>query len=454
MTTARILIVDDEEIIRDSLSFILEKEGHAVETAQNGQEAIDKIEKEPFDIVITDLEMPEVKGIELLEKVQRLTPEAFVLIITAYASIETAIAALRKGASDYIIKPLEFEDIIFRINRLLERRKLELENKLLRQELHHTYDFEAIIGQSPAMQRIYNTVKKVAQTDGTVLITGKSGTGKELIARAIHYNSRRKDNRFVAINTGAIVENLFESELFGHKRGSFTGATHDKEGIFKSASEGSIYLDEVSEIPLHSQVKLLRAIEQKEVIPVGTNFPIKVDVRIIASTNRDLKKEVEKGTFREDLYYRLNVVEINLPSLEERKEDIPLLAQHFMEKYRVEMNKNIKGIDNQVIQVLLNYNWKGEVRELENIIERAVIFCENDYLTVKDLPETLYETVDLDMEKAPKTLKDAVKEFEKIYIRQELDRLTFNKEETAKNLGISVSSLYRKMEELGIDSQK
>jgi DNA-binding NtrC family response regulator len=454
MTTARILIVDDEEIIRDSLSFILEKEGHAVETAQDGLEAISKIEKEPFDIVITDLEMPEVKGIELLEKVQRLTPEAFVLIITAYASIETAIAALRKGASDYIIKPLEFEDIIFRINRLLERRKLELENKLLRQELHHTYDFEAIIGQSPAMQRIYSTVKKVAQTDGTVLITGKSGTGKELIARAIHYNSRRKDNRFVAINTGAIVENLFESELFGHKRGSFTGATSDKEGIFKSASEGTIYLDEVSEIPIHSQVKLLRAIEQKEVIPVGTNFPIKVDVRIIASTNRDLKKEVEKGTFREDLYYRLNVVEINLPSLAERKEDIPLLAQHFMEKYRVEMNKNIKGIDNQVIQVLLNYNWKGEVRELENIIERAVIFCENDYLTVKDLPETLYETVDLDAEKAPKTLKDAVKEFEKIYIRQELDRLTFNKEETAKNLGISVSSLYRKMEELGIDSQK
>ncbi len=451
---ARILVVDDEEIIRESLSFILEKEEHEVEVARDGLEAIGKIEKQPFDIVITDLEMPEVKGIELLEKIQQLTPETFVLIITAYASIETAIAALRKGASDYIIKPLEFEDIIFRINRLLEHRMLERENKLLRQELHHTYDFEQIVGKSPAMTKIFNTVKKVAQTDGTVLITGKSGTGKELIARAIHYNSKRKDNHFVAINTGAIVENLFESELFGHKRGSFTGATSDKEGLFKTASGGSIYLDEISEIPFHLQVKLLRAIEQREVIPVGTNFPVKVDIRIIASTNRDLKKEVEKGKFREDLFYRLNVVEINLPPLTERKEDIPLLAQHFLEKYRVEMNKNIKGIDNQVIQTFLHYNWKGEVRELENIMERAIIFCEGEYITVNDLPDFISSGADAGNGEQTKTLKDAVKEFEKIYIRQELDRLKFNKEEAARTLGISVSSLYRKMEELGIDSNK
>lgn len=452
--TARILVVDDEEIIRDSMSYILEKEGHDVETAQNGLEALNKAEKKPFDIVITDLEMPELKGIELLEKLQQITPETFVLIITAYASIETAIAALRKGASDYIIKPLEFDDIIFRINRLLQHRKLERENKLLRQELHHTYDFEQIIGKSPAMARIYNTIKKVAQTDGTVLITGKSGTGKELIARAIHYNSKRKDNYFMAINTGAIVENLFESELFGHKRGSFTGATNDKEGIFKTASGGSIYLDEISEIPFHLQVKLLRAIEQREVIPVGTNFPIKVDIRIIASTNRDLKKEVEKGKFREDLYYRLNVVEIHLPQLADRKEDIPLLTQHFLEKYRLEMNKNIKGLDNQVIQTLLHYNWKGEVRELENIIERAVIFCEGDYITLQDLPDFIRAGTDTQNVQDTKTLKDAVKEFEKIYIRQELERMKFMKEEAARSLGISVSSLYRKMEELGIDSQK
>lgn len=452
--TARILVVDDEEIIRESLYYILEKEGHEVEAAQDGLEALHKIEKQPFDIVITDLEMPEVKGIELLEKVQQLTPETFVLIITAYASIETAIAALRKGASDYIIKPLEFDDIIFRINRLLEHRKLEREIKLLRQELHHTYDFEQIIGKSPAMERIFNTVKKVAQTDGTVLITGKSGTGKELIARAIHFNSKRKDNHFVAINTGAIVENLFESELFGHKRGSFTGATSDKEGLFKTASGGSIYLDEISEIPFHLQVKLLRAIEQREIIPVGTNFPVKVDIRIIASTNRDLKKEVEKGKFREDLFYRLNVVEINLPQLADRKEDIPLLVQHFLEKYRTEMKKNIKGVDNQVIQILLHYNWKGEVRELENIMERAVIFCEGEYITVNDLPEFISSGTGANGGEQAKTLKDAVKEFEKIYIRQELERVKFNKEEAAKILGISVSSLYRKMEELGIDSQK
>jgi DNA-binding NtrC family response regulator len=452
--TARILVADDEEIIRDSLRFILEKEEYTVETAQNGQEALKKVEEEPFDIVITDLEMPEMKGIELLEKVQSITPEAFVIIITAYASIETAIAALRKGASDYIIKPLEFEDILFRVKRLLERRLLERENKMLRQELHHTYDFDKIVGRSPAMDRIFNTVKKVAQTDGTVLITGRSGTGKELIARALHYNSRRKDNRFVAINTGAIVENLFESELFGHKRGSFTGATSDKEGMFKTASGGTIYLDEISEIPHHLQVKLLRVLEQREITPVGTNFPISVDVRIIASTNRNLKLEVEEGRFREDLYYRLNVVEINLPSLSERKEDIPLLAQHFMEKYRVEMNKNIKGIDNKVIQALLHYNWKGEVRELENIIERAVIFCEGDYLSLSDLPDFVYQDSVIVEENRSKSLKDAVKEFEKIYIRQELNRLSFNKEDAAKSLGISVSSLYRKMEELGIDSQK
>jgi DNA-binding NtrC family response regulator len=452
--TARILVVDDEEIIRDSMRYILEKEGHEVETAKDGLEALKKAENKPFEIVITDLEMPELKGIELLEKLQKITPETFVLIITAYASIETAISALRKGASDYIIKPLEFDDIIFRINRLLQHRKLERENKILRQELHHTYDFEQIIGKSPAMVRIFNTIKKVAQTDGTVLITGKSGTGKELIARAIHYNSKRKDNHFMAINTGAIVENLFESELFGHKRGSFTGATNDKEGIFKTASSGSIYLDEISEIPFHLQVKLLRAIEQREVIPVGTNFPIKVDIRIIASTNRDLKKEVEKGNFREDLYYRLNVVEIHLPPLADRKEDIPLLTQHFLEKYRVEMNKNIKGLDNQVIQTLLHYNWKGEVRELENIIERAVIFCEGDYITIQDLPDFIHSGADPQSVQDIKTLKDAVKEFEKIYIRQELERMKFMKEEAARSLGISVSSLYRKMEELGIDSQK
>ncbi len=452
--TARILVVDDEEIIRESLYYILEKEGHEVEAAKDGLEALQKIEKKPFDIVITDLEMPEVKGIELLEKVQQLTPETFVLIITAYASIETAVAALRKGASDYIIKPLEFDDILFRINRLLEHRKLERENKMLRQELHHTYDFEQIVGKSPAMQKIFDTVKKVAQTDGTVLITGKSGTGKELIARAIHYNSKRKDNYFVAINTGALVESLFESELFGHKRGSFTGATSDKEGLFKTASGGSIYLDEISEIPYHLQVKLLRAIEQREIIPVGTNHPVKVDIRIIASTNRDLKKEVEKGNFREDLYYRLNVVEINLPPLSDRKEDIPILAQHFLEKYRIQMNKHIRGIDNQVIQTFLHYNWKGEVRELENIMERAVIFSDGDYITVDDLPDFVSARTDSEEVKKPKTLKDAVKEFEKIYIRQELDRLKFNKEEAARTLGISVSSLYRKMEELGIDSQK
>ena len=449
-----ILIVDDEEIIRESLSFILKKEGYAVVEAPDGRVALDIVKKEAIDLVITDLEMPEMKGIELLEHVTRTSPETLVVIITAYGSIDTAIAALRQGAVDYVLKPVEFDELLVKIHRLLAQRRLSLENKLLRSELHRKYDFSNIIGKSPAMQRVFDTIKKVAATDGTVLITGKSGTGKELVARAIHYNSTRSTKQFIAVNCGAIVENLFESELFGHKRGSFTGATTDREGFFKAADGGTIFLDEVSEIPFHLQVKLLRAIELKEVVPVGTSMPLSVNVRIIASTNRNLIKEVEAGRYREDLFYRLNVVDIPLPSLSERPEDIPVLVQHFIAKYAQEMNKNVKGIANDVMKRLLAHSWRGEVRELENIIERAVIFAETNLITAKDLP-SLFEqaqgsTYAFD---ASRSLKEAVDDFEQQYIGHVLRLNQFNKDLTAKTLLISLSSLYRKIEELNIPLQ-
>jgi len=449
-----VLIVDDEEIIRESLSFILTKEGYRVREAANGRIAMEIIREDSIDLVLTDLEMPEMKGIELLEQVTRFSPETQVVIITAYGSIDSAIAALRKGAVDYILKPVEFDELLVKVQRLLSSRRLNVENKLLRGELNRQYDFEKIVGQSAAMQRIFDTIKKVASTDGTVLIHGKSGTGKELVARAIHFNSKRAGRPFIAVNCGAIVENLFESELFGHKRGSFTGATMDKEGFFKAADSGSLFLDEVSEIPFQLQVKLLRAIELKEVTPVGTALPISVDVRIIASTNKNLAKEVEAGRYREDLFYRLNIVEITLPSLAERPEDIPLLVQHFVSKHSQEMNKPVKGVDNEVMKSLLAHSWKGEIRELENIIERAVIFAEGNLITKKDLPSFFEQRQDAVYAfDARRSMKDAVDEFERQYISHVLRANQFNKEATAKALKISLSSLYRKIEELGIPSQ-
>ncbi len=449
-----ILIVDDEEIIRESLSFVLAKEGYRVQDAANGRIALEMIREQTFDLVITDLEMPEMKGIELLEQVALHSPETLVVIVTAYGSIDTAIAALRKGAVDYILKPVEFDELIVKISRLLSSRRLTVENKLLRGELHRQYNFDQIIGQSSAMQLVFDTIKKVAATDGTVLINGKSGTGKELVARAIHFNSRRTARPFIAVNCGAVVENLFESELFGHRRGAFTGATMDKEGFFKAADGGTIFLDEVSEIPLHLQVKLLRAIELKEVTPVGMSVPISVDVRIIASTNKNLHKEVEAGRYREDLFYRLNIVEITLPSLSERVDDIPLLVQHFVSKYSREMNKEVHGVDAEVMKCLVGHPWKGEIRELENIIERAVIFAEGSIITKKELPAFFDQRTDAVYSfDARRSMKEAVDDFERQYISHVLRTNQFNKELTAKALKISLSSLYRKLEELNVTSQ-
>lgn len=446
----RILVVDDENIIRESLSFILKKEGYFVDEAENGKAAYEKLVENPFDLIITDLEMPVMKGLQLLEEVKKLNVQTSVIIITAFGSLETAISALRNGASDYILKPVEFDELIFKVNRLFEVRDLLLQNRILRNEIQRNFDFENLIGKSPAIKKIYDMIQTVAETDSTVLITGNSGTGKELVARALHFKSQRKSKPFIAVNCGAISENLIESELFGHKKGAFTGAISDKEGYMKAADGGSLFLDEISDMPLQLQVKLLRAIQEKEFTPVGTTAAYPVNIRFIASTNRDLKEEVSSGRFREDLYYRLNVIDINLPSLKEREEDIPLLADHFLDKYRKEIKKSIKGIDSEAMRALMSYEWKGEVRELENVIERAVIFCKEEFISLKDLPVNFKPDSDSIDFSLSGSLEDSVKRFEKDFIMKALEANSYNKEKTAEVLQVGLSTLYRKLKELDI----
>lgn len=446
----KILVVDDEEIIRDSILYILESEGYEVDKAENGKVAYEKIKEKHFDLVITDIEMPAMKGTELLEKIKTLDPQTAVIIITAFGSLDTAITALRNGASDYILKPVEFDELLIKVKRLFEIKDLLIENKVLREEINRKYDFDNIVGKSPAIKKVFDMIQAVAETDSTVLISGNSGTGKELVARAIHYRSKRKNKPFIAVNCGAISENLIESELFGHKKGAFTGAISDKEGFIKAADGGTLFLDEISEMPPQLQVKLLRAIQEKEYTPVGTTQSLPVNVRFVATTNRNLEEEVKAGRFREDLYYRLNVVEIHLPSLREREEDIPLLADHFLNKYRKELNKNIKGIDNDAMRVLLAHEWRGEVRELENVIERAVIFCRGDYISVDDLPPTFVPDRETLTTNFSGSLEDSVRKFERDFIMRVLESNNFNKEKTAKILKVGLSTLYRKLKELDI----
>jgi DNA-binding NtrC family response regulator len=450
--TDRVLIVDDEQIIRESIAYILRKDGFTVAEAENGRVALEKFTSNPFDVVVTDLEMPEMKGIELLEKVLATGAQTSVIIITAYGSLETAIAALRAGASDYILKPVEFDELTLKIRRLLEHKKVAMENQFLRRELHRTGDgdFTNLVGKSAPMQKVIETIRKVAATDSTVLVTGKSGTGKELVAKAIHFNSRRCGNPFVIVNCGAIPETLIESELFGHKKGSFTGAVADKIGYFKAADGGTLFLDEISEMPMPLQVKLLRALEQREITPVGVSTPISIDVRFIAATNRDLQKEVAAGKFREDLFYRLNVVDIHLPSLAERKEDIPLLVEHFVEKLRVDMRRGIQGLDNAAMQLLMQHEWKGEIRELENVVERAMIFCNADRIGVADLPENFRRDSTFDLPEGEASLEATMKRLERQFILNELRKCKFNKEEAAHELKISLPTLYRRIKDLAI----
>ncbi len=446
----KVLVVDDEDIIRESLSYILSNEGYEVAEAENGKVAFEILKENSFDLVITDLEMPEMKGTELLEEINKMNIQTAAIVITAFGSLETAITALRSGASDYILKPIEFDELIIKVKRLFEIRDLIIENRILRKELQRDFDFNNIIGKSQAIAQIFEMIEAVSDTESTVLITGNSGTGKELVAKAVHFNSIRKNKPFIVVNCGAISDNLIESELFGHKKGAFTGAISDKEGYMKAAEGGTLFLDEIGDMPLNLQVKLLRAIQEKEYTPVGTSTTLPVDVRFVASTNKDLQEEVNKGNFREDLFYRLNVVDLHLPSLKEREEDIPLLADHFLDKYRKEMNKNIKGISNDAMRALLNHEWKGEVRELENTIERSVIFCKEEFVSPEHLPPS-FRSFNSGVEfPLSGSLEDAVRRFEKDAILKALESSENNKEKAAETLQVGLSTLYRKMKELDI----
>jgi two-component system response regulator PilR (NtrC family) len=452
MSQGTLLVADDEAAIRESLSEVLREEKYEVVEAGDGLEAISALQQRDFDLVIADLRMPGADGIEVLRRCRALAPQTLVILVTAYASLETAVEALRQGAHDYIIKPLILEDVIGKVRRLLSLKQLAWEAQVLRREVESRFDFENLVGKSRVMADIMTLIRKVAPTNSTVLVTGESGVGKEVVARAIHHFSEQRDKLFLPVNCGAIPENLLESQLFGHLKGAFTGAVVTQEGLFQRARGGTIFLDEIGDMPQSLQVKLHRAIEQKEVLAIGSTTPVKVDVRIIAATNRVLKDEVAKGTFREDLYYRLNVLEIHVPPLRERREDIPLLVEYFVAKHNRELKKAVKGVDNATMKTLMALPWKGNVRELDNVIEHSMIIGEGEWITLKDLPRSLVD----DTAAIPFSgdcLRDALHSYEKMHIETVLKRTDYDKRRAADLLGISLSSLYRKLEELKITAQ-
>jgi two-component system response regulator PilR (NtrC family) len=389
---SRILVVDDEESIREFLEIMLKKEGYEVTLAEDGQKAKELLAKKSFDMIISDLQMPHVTGIELLKHVKETAPEIVFMMITAFGTTETAVEAMKMGAYDYITKPFKIDEVRLNIHNALRSRNLEVENRTLKKELVKEYSFQNMVGNSQAMHQIYDMIKRVAQTPTNVLVTGESGTGKEVVAKAIHYNGPLKDKPFVTINCGAIPENLMESEMFGHKKGSFTGAVVDKAGLFEVADTGTLFLDEVGELPLTIQVKLLRAIQERVIRRVGATDDMKIEVRIIAATNRNLEDMVQKGTFRQDLFYRLNVINIKTPGLRERRDDIPLLAGHFLKKYNERLNKNIGGISTEAMEILKKYDYPGNVRELENMIERTVALEGGAMILPESLPPMVNTT--------------------------------------------------------------
>ncbi len=445
--TKSVLVVDDEASVRESLQRVLDRAGYTTYVASDAQEALAVLSGQRVDIVITDLKMPQTNGISLLRSIKEKAAETEVIVLTGYGSIESAVEAMKEGAYDFITKPVKKAVILKAVERAVEKQNLAQENRFLREQLQKVEPYGEIIGESQAIREVMAMVERVAPLPSTVLITGESGTGKELIARALHELSDRRNKRFVAVNCGAIPENLMESELFGHVRGAFTGAVRDKEGLFKTAGGGTLFLDEISTVPLNVQVKLLRAIEHKEIKPVGSNTTYKIDVRIVAATNRNLANEVEAGRFREDLYYRLNVVGITIPPLRERREDIPMLVDHFVKRYNVMLKKRIRGADERTLNLFMNYQWKGNVRELENVIERAMILCDGDMIVPEHLPQNLAGKAAADLDGS---LRDVVRQAERDAILRTL-RLTDNdKKRAADMLGLSQSSLYRKMSELGI----
>jgi two-component system response regulator PilR (NtrC family) len=444
-----ILVADDEAGIRESLAEILRDAGYAVETAADGAAALEAIDAHDFAVVITDLRMPGADGLTVLRRLSEVAPQTVPLVMTAHGSIESAIEALRAGAADYLLKPLAFDDVLAKVARVLDHRQLAWQAQMLRREVERHFDFDHLVGKSPGMQEVFHLVRKVAPTQTTVLLTGESGSGKEVVARAIHHFSEAANKVFLPINCAAIPETLLESQLFGHVRGAFTGAVTAHEGLFARARGGTIFLDEIGDLPLGLQSKLLRTIEAKEILPVGSTHPTTVDVRILTATNRDLRSMVDTGTFREDLYYRLNVMEIHLPPLRDRREDIPGLIEFLVRRHNREMKRAYRGVDNATLKLLVAQPWKGNVRELDNVIEHAMILGDGEWITLSDLPRNLREG-DTALPPVADDLRDALRAYEKIHIEMLLRRLGNDKRQAAEALGLSLSSLYRKMNELGI----
>ncbi|HNR50429.1 MAG: Transcriptional regulatory protein ZraR [Deltaproteobacteria bacterium ADurb.BinA179] len=453
MSTHNILIVDDEAQNRDFLSEILLEENYAVTSVANGKDAVAKLSQDNFHVVLTDLQMPEIDGLGVIRYLIENRLNCIGVIYTGYGSVKTAVDAMKLGAFDYITKPFKADEIKVVVKKALDHLALQEENAYLKQQLKAKYKFENIIGTSDRMQRVFSMIDKVASTDSTVLILGESGTGKELVARALHYNSPRAQNPFVPVNCGAIPEELLESELFGHEKGAFTGAFRARIGRFELAHSGSIFLDEVSEMSPNLQVKLLRVIQEREFERVGGVKSIRTDVRIIAATNKNLEEEVEQGRFREDLYYRLNVIPMNLPPLRERRDDIPLLVKHFLAKYGKEKNPSLTGFSRKAMNLLMQYKWPGNVRELENLVERLLVLCDGPEVDTCDLPDkilagavqTTSAVPHIDLPESGIDLSSAVSEFEKSIIIQALNRSNWVKNRAAKLLHVNRTTLVEKI---------
>ena len=439
----RILVVDDEMIVREALSNYLREDGYEAIAVETGVEALKKVEGERWNVLFVDLKMPGMDGLEVLREVKKITSDLPVIIITAYASIDSAVQAMKDGAYDYIVKPFDPEAIALVVEKVVEHQRLVQENILLRERLDQEYKFEEIIGKSHPMQEIFELVKNVAESDASVLITGESGTGKELIARALHANSPRRYNPFITASCGAMTEGLLESELFGHEKGAFTGALYTKKGRFELAEGGTLFLDEIGEISPKTQVDLLRVLDEKGFMRVGGVDQITVNVRILSATNRDLQKAIQEGLFREDLFYRLNVVSIHLPPLRKRREDIPLLAEHFLDKFKAETNKKIDRISPQALKLMMEYDWPGNVRELENAIERAVVVGKKNEIVPENLPF-------FNQSRAPESGLKSLKDREKLHILHVLEENGWNISKTAEELEIDRVTLYNKIKKYNL----
>lgn len=454
-----ILVVDDEPAIRENLELLLSQANYQVSLAENGTSGLNKIDSELFDLVLLDVMMPDKNGLEILKEIRQIAPETAVIMITAFGTIENAVNAIKAGAVDYVTKPWDNEKLLLDIRNSIQQQKLQLENRELKKALKQRYNFSNIVGKSERMQKIFDLIAQVAQSRSTVLIQGESGTGKELIAKAIHASSPRVDKLFVPVNSGSLPADLLESTLFGHVKGAFTSAVSSKKGLFELADQGSIFFDEIGTVSLETQAKLLRVIQEREFMRLGGIETIKVDVRIIAATNVDLKKLVEQGKFRDDLYYRLNVITVQLPPLRERKEDIPLLVDHFVRKFCAENSKPLCRVPGEVLKLLMDYHWPGNVRELENEIERAVVLATSPELSRDVIRESL---VSPGSKLRPdeiaafngQTLFEIMDSFERRVIIQMLENVNWSQTEAADRFGVPLSTLNSKVKRLGIDIKR